>query len=219
MKQGKTPSQPDERHRLPGEVRKKQIVEVALQLVAQYGVQATTLHRIAKEVGVTHPALYSHFSNRREILLAALDVLFRRILEVHRVSSHENALERLRAISMHQTDWVHSAPQGSVFPLFEFLAAPPEEGLREELAVRQAVLTRDLADIVREGQQQGTIRPDVDADQAAWLLTSRHWAEQVAMLMGVTKDWSRARSMQLLELIIGSIEMPKDAGSVGGQSE
>lgn len=208
MKQGETSSRLDTRHRLPSEVRKSQIVEVALQLVATCGVHGTTLHRIAKEVGVTHPALYSHFANRREILLAALDVTFGRILEVHRASTHENALERLRAISMYHTDLIASRPAGFVYPLFEFIRASPEEGLREELAVRQRALARDLADIVREGQQQGTIRPDVDAEQVGWLITSRHWTEDVALLMGVDKDWDRARSIQLLDLIIRSIEMP-----------
>jgi AcrR family transcriptional regulator len=211
MNLAEPPSRSDVRHRLPTDERKSQIVEVALQLVAKYGVQGTTLHRIAAEVGVTHPALYSHFANRREILLTALDVLFDRILEVHRVSTHENALERLRAISIRHTELVASAPAGFVFPLFEFLAASPEEGLRDELAVRQRELTRDLADIVGEGQKQGTIRPDIDPEQTAWLITSRHWTEDVALLMGVTEDWDRTRSTQLLDLIIESIEMPDGA--------
>jgi AcrR family transcriptional regulator len=196
------------RRRLPSEERRGQIVDAALKLVAERGVQGTTLHAIANELGVTHPALYSHFAGRREIMLAALDVLFDRIMAVHRASTEENALERLRAISLYHTELVASAPAGFVFPLFEFMAASPEEGLREELAVRQRALARDLADIVREGQEQGTIRPDVDPEHVGWLITSRHWTEDVALLMGVTEDWDRARSTELLELIIGSIEMP-----------
>lgn len=92
-------------------------------------------------------------------MLAALDVLFERIHDVHRASKQTNALERLREISMYHTRLVASAPDGFVFPLFEFLAASPEEGLREALAVRQKSLADELADVVREGQQQGTIRP------------------------------------------------------------
>lgn len=193
--------------RLPSDERKNQVVEVTLQLVARYGVQGTTLHRIAREIGVTHPALYAHFENRREILLAALDVLFNRILQGHQVFTQKNAVERLRAISMHHTELVASADDSFVAPLFEFLAASPDEGLREELAIREQVLNRDLADIIREGQQQGTIRPDVDPDQTAWLITSRHWGEDVAVLMGVMKDEYIAGSKQLLDLIIRSIEV------------
>lgn len=208
MKQERNPGRSGARNRLPGAERKAQIVEVALRLIATRGIQGTTLHRIASEVGVTHPALYAHFANRREILLAALDEVFARILAVHQAFTQQNALERLRAISMHHTKVVASASDSFVPLLFEFLVASPEEGLREELASRERVLIRDLADIVREGQGQGTIRPDVDAEQAAWLITSRHWTEDVALLMGVTEDWDRDRSLQMLDLIISSMEMP-----------
>jgi AcrR family transcriptional regulator len=207
--------EPAVRRRLPSEERRGQIVDAALRLVAERGVQGTTLHAIAKELGVTHPALYSHFAGRREIMLAALDVLFDRIMEVHRASTAENALERLRAISMYHTDLVASAPAGFVFPLFEFMAASPEEGLREELATRQRALAQDLAEIVREGQAQGIIRPDVDPEHVGWLITSRHWTEDVALLMGVTEDWDRARSTELLDLIIGHIEMPGGDSTAG----
>ena len=91
-------------------------------------------------MGITHPALYTHFANRREIFLAALDVLFERIMAVHRASSQENALERLREISIYHSKLVASAPAGFVSPLFEFIAASPEEGLRDALRTRQRAL-------------------------------------------------------------------------------
>lgn len=215
MSQADSLNQPRVRHRLPGDERKNQIVEATLKLVARCGVQGTTLHRIAKEVGVTHPALYAHFENRREILIAALDVLFDRILEGHKVFTQENALERLRALTLHHTKLVSSASDSFVAPLFEFLAASPEEGLREELAAREQVLNQDLADIIREGQQQGTIRADVDPEVTAWLITSRHWGEDVAVLMGVMNGGYLAGSTQLLDLIIASIQMPDPSGSDG----
>jgi AcrR family transcriptional regulator len=193
------------RRRLPPEERRAQIVEVTLELVSKYGVRGTTLSRIADTMGLTHPALYTHFANRREIFLAALDVLFERIMAVHRASSRENALERLREISIYHSELVASAPAGFVSPLFEFIAASPEEGLRDALRSRQRALAEDLAAIVREGQLQGTIRADADPEQVSWLITSRHWTDDVALLMGVTEDWNEERSNRLLELILGSI--------------
>jgi AcrR family transcriptional regulator len=202
------------RRRLPSQERRAQIVETALQLVSKHGVRGTTLPKIAAEIGVTHPALYAHFANRHEILVAALDVLFERLVEVHRASKAENALERLREISVYHTRLVASAPSGFVFPLFEFLAASPEEGLREELGVRQRALAKDLADIVREGQAQGTIRMDADPEQIGWLITSRHWTEDVAVLMGVNDDWNEDRSNRLLDLILDSIAAVESDGAV-----
>ena len=213
MKETTTVGREKTRQRMTGEERRRQIVETTLRLVAARGVQGTTLHRIADEIGVTHPALYVHFPSRRDILLAAIDLVFQRMLEVYQAFSQENALERLRAICEYHTDLVTSASDGFVHPLFEFIAASPEEGLRDELAAREQMLYRSLTDIVEEGQRQGTIRPDIDPPQAVFLLTSRHWAEYVMVLTRVTDTRYRARSLKMLDLVLQSISAPNSAAS------
>jgi AcrR family transcriptional regulator len=194
----------ERRHRLRGPERKAQVVQVALEVVAQRGVQGTTLARIAAGAGVTPAALYAHFANKKEIMVAALDVLFARMRAVNLSSRHENAVERLREIGLHHTRLLASQQDGFVFPLFEFLAAPPEEGLREELRVRQLERVEELAEIAREGQLQGTINPGSDPYAIAWLMMSRAWTEDVAQLMGVTDQWDEERSCQFLDLIFGA---------------
>jgi AcrR family transcriptional regulator len=49
------------------------ILEVALAQFVEHGYDATTVRTIAKEVGVTVPALYYHFENKQAILVALLD--------------------------------------------------------------------------------------------------------------------------------------------------
>jgi AcrR family transcriptional regulator len=49
------------------------ILEVALADFVEHGYDATTVRTIAKEVGVTVPALYYHFENKQAILVALLD--------------------------------------------------------------------------------------------------------------------------------------------------
>jgi AcrR family transcriptional regulator len=196
--------------RLKGFERRAQVVQVALGLVARRGVQGTTLARIAVAAGVTPAALYAHFANKREIMVAALDVLFDKIRAVHYSSSNPNALERIREIGVQHSRLVGSQQDGFVFPLFEFMAAPPEEGLREELRIRHLESMGDLVEIVKEGQAQGSIAPDVEPDSVAWLMTSRAWTEDVAALIGVTDEWSNERSNQLLDLILGSIAAVDD---------
>ena len=82
--------------RLRSPERKEQVLETTLQLIAEHGVTGTTLTRIASAVGVTTPALYAHFANRKEILLAALDLLVSRRTAHHRLKRKGTALERLR---------------------------------------------------------------------------------------------------------------------------
>jgi AcrR family transcriptional regulator len=193
--------------RLKSSERKAQVVQVALDIIAERGIQGATLDRIAAAAGVTRAALFAHFSSKKEIMVAALDVLFEKIRAVHTSSANPNALERIREVGRHHTELLASQRQGFVFPLFEFMAAPPEEGLREELRVRHLERMREVADMVKEGQAQGTIVADVDPYEVAWLMASRAWTEDVATLMGVTgpDEWSEERSSRLLDRILSPI--------------
>ncbi len=188
--------------------RREQIISVALATVAAHGVRGTTLTRIAAGVGITYPALYAHFRNRREILIAALDLLFERIRETRSLTYRENALEHLREMGLAHTRLVASAEQGFVFPLFEFIAASPEDDLREALRAREMVLVEELAEIARRGQREGSIREDADPEQIAWMFVSRAWTEDIAALMGLSAHWNERRSNEMLDLILDSIAVP-----------
>ena len=54
-------------------LRLPRILEVALTQMVEHGYDATTVRTIAREVGVTVPALYYHHANKQAILAALLD--------------------------------------------------------------------------------------------------------------------------------------------------
>ena len=176
--------------------------------MSQHGVRGATLNRIAAAVGVTTPALYGHFATRKDLLLEVMDTVFEKVRELHRSAKAPNALERLREIGIGHTRLV-SAGDGFALAFFEFIAAPPDEDLREALGQKELVLVEDLAEIVREGQEQGTIRRDVEPYQIAWMLVSRAWTEDVAHLMGLEDHWYPTRSRWMLEHILELIATPQ----------
>jgi AcrR family transcriptional regulator len=190
------------------EERKKQIVSVALDLVSKHGVRGATLNRIARGVGITTPALYGHFAGRRDILLEVMDDVFENVRELHRAAKNPNALERLREIGIGHTRLV-SDKEGFALAFFEFIAAPPDEDLREPLGRKELTLVEDLVEIVKEGQSQGTIRQDIDPCQIAWMIVSRAWTEDIAYLMGIEDHWSPVRSRWMLEHILELIAAPQ----------
>jgi len=191
--------------RLSGAERRAQIIDVTLKLVAEHGVGGTTLSRIADGVGLTTPALYAHFKSRREILLAALDVLFEHRTLPHRTAVDDNALDRIRAIERHHSELLASDDDRSVLALFEFIAAPPEEGLRETLGQKHLILLSDIADMVRQAQEEGSVKPDADPVQTAWMIVSRAWTEDIAHLMGIASEWDQERSGRMLDFILDSV--------------
>lgn len=75
------------------------LVESALRILAVEPIEAVTLRRLAREVGVTHAAPYHHFSDRRALLGA---VAARGFQDLHdamtaQAEAGDDTFERLRA--------------------------------------------------------------------------------------------------------------------------
>ncbi|MEU1801188.1 TetR/AcrR family transcriptional regulator C-terminal domain-containing protein [Streptomyces sp. NPDC019937] len=58
-----------------------QVVETALRLLNEVGLEGLTLRRIAKELNVQAPALYWHFKNKQALLDEMATAMFRRLAE------------------------------------------------------------------------------------------------------------------------------------------
>jgi AcrR family transcriptional regulator len=189
--------------RMTGAERKKRIIEATVEMVAEHGVQGATTARIAAAAGISEKTLYAHFTSRRDMLIAALDAVFElsRANYIRRVEV--DALEHLRLAA--QAHW--SSEQEYVYPLFEFFASPPREGLRGELKSRHQTSMKLLVDIVEEGKAQGVIRADVDSEQVAWGMMSIYWAEDVAYLLGFDEFASSGHSELMLERLLREISV------------
>lgn len=64
----------------PPTARQREILERALELVAESGLANLTLKRVADRVGFTEPAIYRHFASKQVLVLALVDLLRERLL-------------------------------------------------------------------------------------------------------------------------------------------
>lgn len=64
-------------------IDRTQVVETALRLLNDVGLDGLTLRRIAKELHVQAPALYWHFKNKQELLDEMATEMFRRMTAEH----------------------------------------------------------------------------------------------------------------------------------------
>ena len=192
---------------MTGAERKKQIITVTLDLVAKHGVQGTTTARIAYAAGVSEKTIYKHFASRKDLLAAALDVAFDRANHAVVSRRETGALERLRSIGRSHWATVLSEQDGFIYPLYEFVAAPVEAGLRSRLRVRQLASIEALAAIVEEGKTRGEIRQDTDSEQIAWELMGVYMSEDICFLMGVEEFATAGRSATMLERILRDISV------------
>ncbi|MER5471381.1 TetR/AcrR family transcriptional regulator C-terminal domain-containing protein [Streptomyces sp. NPDC002935] len=76
---------------------KKQVVETALRLLNETGLDGLTLRAIAKELNVQAPALYWHFKNKQELLDEMATEMYRRMVEDSAAAPGDGWRERLLA--------------------------------------------------------------------------------------------------------------------------
>lgn len=204
MTQSRTNSNWSTRRRQAAE-RRTQIIDAVLRLVDEYGVQGTTTARIAAAIGVTEPTLYTYFENRRDMLLAALDVLFDRAEDMMGHVSGADSIERLRNLARQHTQETAARRLGFVNPLFEFLISPREIGLRERARERRLAVVKMLQTIVEEGQAEGSIRQDVDARRVAWKILAFYWFEDMSSMMDHGEVVEGGISSEMFDHLIAQI--------------
>ncbi len=190
---------------MTADARKRQIVDVALDLVQKHGLQGVTMARIAAGAGIRQASLYTHFESRQAILLAALDVIYERIYASRMTASDENTLQRLREICDHHIElWAGQGEKHHAHLLLEFISGAPGEGLRETLAAKHLETLKEFAHIVERGKKEGTIAAHVDSEQVAWLITGFAFAGDVFQTMGFTKFLQPEISTHWLDVMFAS---------------
>jgi AcrR family transcriptional regulator len=199
--------------RLRSEERKQQIILAALEAIGEFGIQGATISRIAKGAGITTAALYSHFENRRAILVATLDKVYEQITDSFEVSSSPDPVQHIRQICELHAEELLSEDKTSHPHLFlEYVASAPEEGLREALREKELETNRHLTSIVRSFQERGSLAKEVDAQMIAWLIACWAWTGDVANLIGAGTVWQSKLSSRLMESILGALSPASNNG-------
>jgi len=67
--------------RLPAVQRRRQLLDVSLEVFAEHGFHGASMAEVAEAAGVTKPVLYQHFRSKRELYLELLDDVGQRLLE------------------------------------------------------------------------------------------------------------------------------------------
>jgi AcrR family transcriptional regulator len=185
-----------------------QVGYAVLKIMTEHGLQGTSVGRIAEEVGLNPPSLYTHFDSREEMLLEALGPMSEILDAWWRGSTDTDVLERLRSmgeshLAIDQLDVPEGLP--TMLPTYQFVTAPRETGLPEAIGRLQMRGIEKGIEVIEEGKRQGTIRPDADSREAAWHMAVFAWAEDLARLMGVDEFIDRGYSKRMLDLFLRDI--------------
>ncbi len=150
------------------EIRQDQITRVTLDIIGSEGIRALSIAGIAQRIGVVPSAIYRHFPSKSEVLNAALDLVRDRLLSnVTAVRKEKtDALERLHLILTRHSRWLQENQAIPHIVISESIFGDSIERRARVQSIIVSYLGRIKA-IVREGQQSGRIRAEINPTTVA----------------------------------------------------
>ena len=163
------------RTRLTAEKRRESILQAATEVFAETGYRAGKVSEVAARVGVTEPVIFQNFGSKAALYAAVLDRVAGQVrAELQAVTGQHGPAPDVLAHVLSVHPGVQSqdggSHRGALFADAATLAADPALG--ESARHVASILAGHLADVLRQGQAEGTIRADAEPEAGAWLLLS-----------------------------------------------
>lgn len=146
------------------------IVEASFKLMAEHGIEKMSLSMIAKEVGISKPAIYYHFSSKE----ALVDFLFEEIFSGYHFVSYfdkeqytkENFAEKLIADGLHMLS-EYEGQEGILRVINEFIVtAARNEKYQKRLFEIQEEFLNGFHELLKKGARLGVASQDATEENA-----------------------------------------------------
>jgi AcrR family transcriptional regulator len=157
--------------RLDTKVRREQIAEAAMSLVANHGLRRLSMASVARRVGLVPSGIYRHFKSKDALIDAILDRVEQRLLgnvEAAR-STSDNPLEQLKDILLRHVRFIR---EGRAIPRI-ILSDDAHSGRpqrQKRILKIIAAYTGAIGEIIDQGQKQGRIKADLDVHTLVMML-------------------------------------------------
>ena len=158
-------------HRRPGRPRSERadraIIDAALSLFAEHGVEGLCIEEVAARAGVGKATIYRRWPGKEELLVDALAALKTPLPELRGESARDDLVALLDAMAADYADprrarsFALLLGEGAKFP--RLIARYMETVVEPRREVIRAVLRRGVA--------TGELRPDTDIEAALFMLT------------------------------------------------
>lgn len=150
--------------------QRDKILGCACDLYLEQGLEGFSMRKLAKEVGVTAPALYRHYQNREDVLTDVVREAFREFLSrFSRALEGRTAQERFLLTGEAYLDFALQHPRW-----YQLLFITPEhvgmEALPDDIEAMGCAVHQFWIDRVRECMEEAILEPDdpVEASMTMW---------------------------------------------------
>lgn len=183
-------------------------MNAAVRLFSQAGYEAAAVNGICAMAGVSKGAFYHHFPSKQQLFLAILDDWLGDVdsqLFAH-LKPGERATDSLMEMGKN-LGVIFEAASGQLPMFLEFMVrASRDQAAWDATIAPYRRFQGQFAQLIEKGQQEGSIRPEVDAQAVSWMLISLAVG---VLLQGVIDpgmaDWNSV-TRSAVKMIVESIQ-------------
>jgi len=148
--------------------RQIEIIEAALELITEKGIQGMTIKNLSKKIGITEPAIYRHFESKTEILLGVLNNFKEMAVMISGLMENYEAvaMEKISFMFSKMLDLFSEHPS-IVSVVFSEEIFKNEEVLKTRIVEILNLHAQTIESIVEKGQLEKNVREDIDKESLA----------------------------------------------------
>ena len=152
--------------------RQKEIIDVALELISEKGIQGLTIKNLAKRIGITEPAIYRHYENKIHILISILDFMKSNTEQIFskELNNDNKAIDKSEHLFTKQFAFLSATPS-LVSVIFSEEIFRNEPILIDKISEVINKNDKILTSIIISVQKNGEIRTDIEAKHLSVIIT------------------------------------------------
>jgi len=190
--------------------KRQQILAAAVRVFAAQGYEASRVGDVAREAGVAYGLVYHYFGSKDAVLEAVFREQWGRLLAAVALAEEtgETAPEQLELVVKIVLRAWRDDPDLVRLLVREITRSPHIQDELDEIGQAFASLER----IVSRGQEEGTLRRDVDARIAAFMLYGAMEEVLTGWVLGQLPDDAdgvAAAERELIETMVGGLRQPR----------
>ncbi len=196
--------------------KRRIITEAAVHVFAEKGFHGARVSDVARRAGVADGTIYLYFKNKEDLLLSIFEETMDAMLLLlgEALEDTDDPVERIRRFARFHFDQVRTNPATAEVLQVELRLS--NKFVRDYRPEKLWAYLGVFGQIVREGQDQGVFRPDVDPFLAMWAFFGA--LDEIAMQWVLSRKSDRfsleAASSQVADVFIRGLllaESPRES--------
>ena len=152
--------------------RQQEIINTAIELIAEKGIQQLTIKNLSKRIGTAESAIYRHFASKLDILLGLLSLFRESKDQMNRelTTIQATPTEKLKQMLLHRFAYF-STNRAIASVIFSEELFRNDRRLSGQIYEIMLANQQVIIDIIKSGQKSGEFRNDVPAQQIVFMVT------------------------------------------------